>query len=440
MPDQNKDIQIPPFSFFYRAEGRAILISLVVGGIIVIVKISAYFLSGSMAVMADMLESLVHNLAVLFAAYSLWYSRRPPDENHLYGHGKIQFFSAGVEGGLVCGAGILILANVMYGFVVGYALRDVSGGVALVILAGLINAALGGYLIRAGKRYNSLILRANGIHVLSDVVTTGASLIGLLGAVWTGVIQIDLFVAALGGLYILLEGLKLIHTSFRGLMDEADRNVDQLVRQVLKKESNEHRWDYHALRHRSEGNRHWIELHLELHPDTPLEAAHDQATHLESMIRSVFQEPVVITTHLEPYASHRSDENTNSLPQENEKGRMPMEETRKRFTIRRLEDIEKEKSTCGYRQRLFSVGDETPAFFHVVRINGSKTHYHQRATEFYYVLEGGGTMTVDGETFPIGPGTMVKLDPESVHSSAGDHLVLVVGIPDILEDDIFFPE
>ncbi len=112
----------------------------------------------------------------------------------------------------------------------------------------------------------------------------------------------------------------------------------------------------------------------------------------------------------------------------------------KRFTIKRLENIKKEKSTCGYRQRLFSKGDDTPAWFHVVRIKNSTTHYHKRATEFYYVLEGTGMMTVDGESFPIGPGTMVKLDPNSIHSSTGDHLVLVAGVPDIDENDIFFPD
>src|SRR5690606_13603155 len=104
------------------------------------------------------------------------------------------------------------------------------------------------------------------------------------------------------------------------------------------------------------------------------------------------------------------------------------------------EDLPKEQSACGYRQRLFSDGDDTPAFFHLVRIHQSKPHYHKRATEFYYVLEGKGTMTVDGETFPIAPGTMIKPDPGAVHTSEGDFLVMVVGVPDIQEDDIFFPE
>lgn len=112
----------------------------------------------------------------------------------------------------------------------------------------------------------------------------------------------------------------------------------------------------------------------------------------------------------------------------------------KRFTVKRLEDLPKEISTCGHRHRFFSSGDDTPVFFHLVRIHCSKAHYHKRATEFYYVLEGEGTMTVDGESFPIAPGTMVKIDPGALHSSTGDHLVMVIGVPDIAEDDIFFPK
>ena len=116
-----------------------------------------------------------------------------------------------------------------------------------------------------------------------------------------------------------------------------------------------------------------------------------------------------------------------------------MESTGKRYTVRRLPDLEKEVSRCGTRQRFFSQGDDTPAFIHQVHIQGSRAHYHKRAVEFYYVLEGSGIMTVDGETFPLEPGVMVKLDPGAVHSSKGDHRVLVIGIPDIAEDDIFLP-
>ncbi len=287
-------------SLFHRPEGKAILISISVGAVIIIIKILAYWVSGSMSAMVDMLESLVHNLAVLFAAFSLWYSYHPPDDNHLYGHGKIQFFSAAVEGGFVCGSAILIFARIIEGFLFSYELMDVFGGAAYAILAAAINAVLGWYLIAIGNKHQSLIVRANGYHVLSDVITTGAALIGMIGAKLTGLIIIDLLAATLGGIYIFLTGMRLLQQSFSGLMDEADQDVDRIVREVLKNESNEHRWRYHALRHRSEGNRHFVDLHLVFQSEASLQEAHDQASHLETELQKAFDAPVTVTTHLEP--------------------------------------------------------------------------------------------------------------------------------------------
>lgn len=283
------------------------LYSLAVGCVIVIVKVSAFAVSGSMAVMADMMESLVHNLAVLFAAYCLWLSHRPPDKNHLYGHGKVQFLSASVEGAFVFGAGILILHNSANAFYAGYSLDNVGQGMMLVVIAAAINTVLGLWLIRTGKRENALILIANGKHVLSDVITTAASLFGLIGAWLTEIILVDLAVAVLGGGYLLYTGCTMLRTSVSGLMDEADSEIDQTIRSVLATEADEHQFDYHALRHRTEGNRHWVELHLELDQGMSLEEAHDQATHLETVIRESFNEPVTITTHLEPKNSIREN-------------------------------------------------------------------------------------------------------------------------------------
>ena len=294
------------------------LFSLAVGIIIVAVKVCAYQVSGSMAVMADMMESLVHNLAVLFAAYCLWLSHCPPDRNHLYGHGKVQFLSAAAEGALVSGAGLLIVFNSVRAFYSSYALNDVQSGIVLVIFAAVINTILGWWLLRTGKRENALILIANGKHVLSDVVTTAASLVGMVGAWLTGIILVDVIVAVLGGGYILITGMNLLRKSVAGLMDEADRTADRTLRNVLADESNEHRFAYHALRHRSEGNRHWVEMHLVLDRDMSLEEAHDQASHLETMIRDAFKEPVTVTTHLEPCSSI-PDEPDNTINHESDK-------------------------------------------------------------------------------------------------------------------------
>ena len=294
---------IKGFSFARTIEGRAILVSLVVGIIIVIVKTSAYLTSGSMAVMADMLESFVHNLAILFVAYCLWFSHLPADDNHLYGHGKSQFLSAAVEGAFVCGAALLIIMNCGKAYLVGYSLLNVSQGAGLAALAGVINAILGGWMIRTGKRQSAIILIAHGKHIMSDVVTTAAALVGMLVAWITNLIYIDLIVALLGGFYIFYEGLKLLRQSIAGLLDEANMEVDRKLRKILKNESIEHLVSYHQLRHRSEGNKHWMELHLVMDDNMALQEAHDLASHIESVIRSSIPEPITITSHLEPKSS-----------------------------------------------------------------------------------------------------------------------------------------
>jgi cation diffusion facilitator family transporter len=293
-------VESKSFSFWRDDEGRAMLISLAGGFLIIGVKVGAYLLSGSLAVMADMIESLVHNLAVGFAAYCMWYSRLPADRNHLYGHGKIQFFSAGLEGALICSAALLIWVESFKCWFSGYELLNVSQGIGLVIFAMLFNLALGWYLLKKGQKKNSIILKANGKHVLSDSVTTFCAMLGLIAASVTGLLVLDLLVALAGGVYILFVGLGLLRESFKGLMDEADDEVDRVIRNILKKECDEHGLQYHALRHRSEGNRHWLELHLVFEKNTTLDYAHDMATHLEEVLKDRFENPLTITTHLEP--------------------------------------------------------------------------------------------------------------------------------------------
>lgn len=276
------------------------LASLSGGGLIVICKVWAYFLCGSLAVMADMMESLVHNLAVVFAAYCLWVSHRPADRNHLYGHGKIQFFSSGLEGALICGAAILIWVQSWRNWLIGYEMANVREGLILVAFAMVFNAILGWFLLWRGKQQQSIILKANGLHVLSDSVTTLCALLGVVAVSFTGYLWIDLLIALGGAVYIFYEGIGLVRASFSGLMDEADLKVDQVVRDVLDEECAEHNCTYHALRHRSEGNRHWLELHLVFKTDASLAEAHEMATHLETKLRDQFSEPIMITTHMEP--------------------------------------------------------------------------------------------------------------------------------------------
>ncbi|MGI6455502.1 MAG: cation diffusion facilitator family transporter [bacterium] len=295
------------FSFFTHPEGKAIALSLGVGFIILLLKIGAYLFTGSKSFMADMLESIVHNFAVAFAAYCLRLSYHPPDDNHLYGHGKVQFFSSGVEGGLVTGAGIMIIINSLYSWITGYTFHAAEAGLLLAIGAGVINTLLAVFLIYTGKRRNSIIVTANGYHVLSDVYTTSIGLLGFLITQWTGNLIYDVGIAVLAGFWIIQEGFKLLRSSLAGLMDEVDETVDRKIREILERQSIVQNWDYHALRHRSEGNKIWVELHLMFDEGISLEKAHHQATDLESLIRTEFNEPVYITTHLEPKTHEHPD-------------------------------------------------------------------------------------------------------------------------------------
>jgi len=111
-----------------------------------------------------------------------------------------------------------------------------------------------------------------------------------------------------------------------------------------------------------------------------------------------------------------------------------------KWTLRYLDDSTQEKSACGYRYRLLSSGDGTNAFAHVVRIRDSTPHYHRKTTEIYYVIEGSGTMTLDGKEVPLRAGACFELKPGVVHSARGDVLVLVIGIPTISDEDTFFPQ
>ncbi|MDP8242835.1 MAG: cation diffusion facilitator family transporter [Candidatus Hinthialibacter antarcticus] len=288
------------FSYTGSVEGRAMLLSLFMAVIIIFIKGAAYFQSGSLAIFSDFIESAIQLPVIVFAAYSLSLKHRPPDENHLYGHGKIQFISAALEGGLVIAAAMLIWYETGVAIAHGYELDDMKLAAVFSIIAAGLNGFVGWYLIRTGKRVNSFILIADGKHILSDFVTTAATLTGAVCAWLTGWIVLDTLAAILAGAYILTVGLKLVRQSVGGLLDEADSDVDRIVRKVLKVESEEHSWDYHALRHRSEGDKHWVELHLVFKPDVSLDEAHDEASHLEDELRQALDQPVTVTTHLEP--------------------------------------------------------------------------------------------------------------------------------------------
>jgi len=205
-----------------RVRLRAGLLSLSVAVALLAVKYFAYQMTGSAAVLSDALESITNVVAAIFALGGLVFAGRPADRGHPYGHGKIEYFSAVFEGGLIAFAAVLILWHALQDVLAGPSVRAIELGLALVVGAAAVNAALGWYLVSTGTRVRSITLVADGRHVLSDVWTSAGVVTGLLLVRLTGVVWLDPLAAAVVGLNLAWTGWRLVRQAAGGLLDEED--------------------------------------------------------------------------------------------------------------------------------------------------------------------------------------------------------------------------
>ncbi len=286
------------------AQMFAIRLSFAFGILMLIIKWYAYHLTGSTAILSDAAESIIHVIGVGFAVFSLWYSFQPADEAHTYGHHKINYFSAGFEGALIILAAIFIIFISIKRLIFGIEISNLDKGTYFTFSASVINLFLGGYLVWKGKKSNSIILIANGKHVLTDSWTSFGVVGGLLLTWLTGWLPFDPIVAIAAAINILWSGGKLVRQSIGGLMDEGDKSVSDSIKKLLDKETSTGGLEYHQLRFRESGNVLWIEFHLLFPKGTLLEDAHNIATKLESTIKINLNAQANITTHLEPLELH----------------------------------------------------------------------------------------------------------------------------------------
>lgn len=287
-----------------RSKFFAIRLSFAFGIVMLIIKWYAYYITGSSAILSDAAESIVHIIGVAFAVFSLWLSLQPADESHPYGHNKINYFSAGFEGGLIVLAAEYIIFVSIERLITGIELTNLDKGAYFTFTASVINLFLGGYLVRRGKKTNSLILVANGKHVLTDSWTSFAVVAGLGLTMLTGWLPFDPIIAIIAALNILWSGGKLIRQSAGGLMDEGSEILGKKLTEILKTETSKRGLDYHQLRYRESGDVIWVEFHLLFVKGILLEQAHTTATEVETAVKKSIGSTVNIVTHLEPMELH----------------------------------------------------------------------------------------------------------------------------------------
>lgn len=282
---------------------QAALISLLVGFVMLAIKTSAYLLTNSAAIFSDALESVVHIAATAMALYSVILSSRPPDDSHPYGHGKIEFVSAGIEGTLIVIAALGIIFEAVHGLTSGKVLVELDVGIYLTLGASVINLALGWFLINRGKATDSITLIADGKHVLTDSYTSFGVVVGLGLVELTGFELLDSIVAIIVAANILQSGYKLIRVSIGGLMDESDAETLTRIRDAVNKYRSPEWIDLHHLRVIRSGRMHHVDFHLTIPFYWNVERAHGFEKEITIMISESLGGGSQVLIHLDPCKS-----------------------------------------------------------------------------------------------------------------------------------------
>lgn len=282
----------------------AMRLSLIFGLVMLIGKTAAYFMTHSAAIFSDAAESVIHVIAVGFASFSLRLSTKPASHHFLYGYERITFFSAGFEGTMIVVAAIAILVESIRRWSAGLQLEHLGTGVLLILVAGILNAGLGWYLLRTGRRTNSIILEANAKHVLTDSWTSFGVVGGLGLVLLTQWKPFDPLVAIAVAANILWSGGRLAWRSAVSLLDYSDPETGRIIRDKLDVICSELSIQYHGVRFRTTGCRQIIEVHLLFPRLTSVGDAHNLATILEERLTAELGMPAEVTTHLESFEDH----------------------------------------------------------------------------------------------------------------------------------------
>jgi len=273
-------------------------------------KSAAYWLTGSVGLLSDALESGVNLFAAIAAYLSLRYAHRPADATHTYGHEKIEFFSSGLEGVLIVIAGAGTGWIAIERLINPTRITSLGVGASISLSASVINLVVGLVLIRAGRNNNSIVLSANGKHLLADVWTSVAVIAGLV-IVWiSGMYMLDPIIAILVGTHIVFTGFGLVRRSFDGLMDHALSGEQQEKLRATIRANTPVGTTFHALRTRQAGTRTFGDFHLLVPGNTSVRDGHDLGIKVEQAIQAALP-GIEVTIHIEPIEDRASwEDNT----------------------------------------------------------------------------------------------------------------------------------
>ena len=278
---------------------NAARVSVVAGTFVLAAKALAWRWTGSVALMSDALESIVNVVAAGLVAWALAFAKQPADDEHPWGHGKAEYFSAGVEGTLVVVAAFAIVREAIAALRLPGLRLELGAGLVVSVLASLVNLGLGLWLRQVARVNGSPAILADSKHVLADVATTGGSLVGIALAKASGLLWLDPLIAIGVAVHLLNEGVHVVRGAASALLDES-AGVDELARlrgvldaELLPSES------YHDLRSRRAGARLFVEIHLVVAAELTVLEAHDRCDLLEAVVAAAMP-GAELTVHVEP--------------------------------------------------------------------------------------------------------------------------------------------
>lgn len=273
---------------------------LAVGTVLMLVKFLAWKLTHSTTILSDAMESIVNIVAGSFALYSLMLTGKPRDREHPYGHGKVEYISAGLEGALVMLAGGMIIYRAVDALLTDHYLHDLDIGILLTVIAGGSNLAMGLLLRKRGRSSHSITMEASGAHLLSDAWSTAAMVVGLLVIHLTGLFWLDQVFAMGFALFIIYTGVRILRRSVAGVMDEADLGLADAVIATLEKGRRMAWIDIHNFRTISYGPVLHIDCHVTLPWYFPLETAHEEISIMEELVKQEHDREVELFIHMDP--------------------------------------------------------------------------------------------------------------------------------------------